>query len=419
MSGFSSRTLLRGKLALESRSWTLKDGSTQSAFRIRIRQKKVKQYAYITCDSQTENAAIEEAFAKYSEFQSKILDGTDIRISRRKLSTFAEQFIEHHSQRVKNGVITPTRLVFIKYHIKLLLEFWEFHKRPDIEDTCELINTDWDKWRRPQKSKTSGRELSASTRKNELDNIRMFFLWMREKNVTETIPQKPEIKVNNRGRRFPAEYYRKVLRAATKSIRETKISRIKFIRINYYHLILVLYGTGMRVLESRNLKWNDISKDGDDTLLYIHGKSKERTIQVPPRVGFYLRRLLEYKKTQDPNYDVVNSHVFSDWQSDKPPNTYNAPVLRKWFVEAGIPNPETLQLTSFRHDFVSRSLIAGVDSLSVAKYVGSSQRMISEVYSHLLTRPLYEIIHRGTPDVALEGRQTTPKFMSKTESENS
>ena len=420
MSGFSSRTLIRGKLALESRSWTLKDGTTQSAFRIRIRQKKVKQYAYITCESQTENAAIQEAHEKFSEYQSSLRDGRDIRESRRRLPNFVSEFLSFHDQRVKNGAITELRLHFLRHHLKTLNRFWEVQKKPDIERLCELIDYEWHKWRQPQKTINTKRPLSSATRKAELNDIRQFYLWLREKGLVDVVPKKPDIKVEHRGTRFPAEYYRKVLRAAAKSSRNGNTPRLRYIYINYYHLILLLYGTGMRVLESRNLRWTDISKDGEDTLLYLHGKNKERTIQVPPRIAFYLNRLRNYKKEQDPDYDDQVSFVFSDYGSMEPPKKYNAQVLREWCENAGMPQPlrSKIQFTSFRHDFVSRSLINGVDSLSIAKYVGSSQRMIERVYSHLLTRPLYEIIHKGTPEDALRGRQTTPKFMDKGKTEN-
>jgi len=132
---------------------------------------------------------------------------------------------------------------------------------------------------------------------------------------------------------------------------------------------------GCRPGELRELKWEHLDADYSRAVYLehktAHSTGKPRVIYFPPRAQALLRK---YRKTSESEFVFVN-HRSKPW-------TKNAIVQRMDSLR------ETTGLDcviyNYRHTWITRALLAGVDIATVAVLSGhSSVAMIAKTYGHL------------------------------------
>jgi integrase len=133
--------------------------------------------------------------------------------------------------------------------------------------------------------------------------------------------------------------------------------------------------TGARPGELRELKWEHVAADFTRAILPEHKTArktgKPRVIYFPARAQ---KLLCGYKKVSESDYVFLN-HRRKPW-------TKNAVVCRMKALrkETGLE----LVAYHYRHAWITRALVSGVDVATVAELSGHSDiQMIAKVYGHL------------------------------------
>jgi integrase len=399
------------KLALIQRFRETADGRISSVYRARIWQPEIKRYAHLNLAARDEFDAREKAIERYSSLLNDIKNGRDVGFKHRNLQYYIDEFLKLQTQRGADGQITVKRVRVIEHHLASLIRFYEEEKKPKLDELTRLYENKWQDWRSKQKVKLTGKTLSARFRNNELNSHKMFFRWAERNRHLSRLPTIEGLKVKRTNEPFPTEFYQKLLRVSRENIQDATNFRIGWELMNYRYVILLMSGIGCRVAECKNLQWKDIDRRKTGIYLYLHGKDKERTIQIPERVYGHLMDLHKWKVSKVPNYTAEDyPHIFNTYKSPKASNHFAGGVRRRWMKEAGVPNPNDYELVCFRHRFITDALNGGAHSLTIANYCGTSQKMIENTYSGLVATQVYDLVFKNSPDDALS-RNETPKWL--------
>ncbi|QCB62046.1 tyrosine recombinase XerC [Wolbachia endosymbiont of Brugia malayi] len=141
-------------------------------------------------------------------------------------------------------------------------------------------------------------------------------------------------------------------------------------------IIVLLYGTGLRISEALNLKVSDISNES----LIVTGKGdKQRQVFILPVVKMFIQ---EYVKAC-PYLSVNNEaqHLFVGVRGKKLGRTYVANRLQK--IRRMLNLPEIVSPHAFRHSFATHLLQENVDIRFIQQLLGHSSLETTQVYTHL------------------------------------
>ena len=144
--------------------------------------------------------------------------------------------------------------------------------------------------------------------------------------------------------------------------------------------------TGLRPSESLFLEWQDI--DIDKEQIFVRSKNgsplktgKFRVVEIHPSLKTLL---LEWKRQWEQRMTPIGTpHQWVFYYPDHPEQ--RAESFKRSFerarAAAGIPQFRSYDL---RHYFISKAIMSGVDTFTIAKWAGhSSTQMIDQVYGHL------------------------------------
>ncbi|MGL9718265.1 MAG: tyrosine-type recombinase/integrase [Wolbachia sp.] len=138
-------------------------------------------------------------------------------------------------------------------------------------------------------------------------------------------------------------------------------------------IIVLLYGTGLRISEALNLKVSDLSSEN----LIITGKgNKQREVFILPVVK---KCIQEYVKAH-PYLDEAQ-YLFVGVRGKQLKRTYVANRLQK--IRRMLNLPETLSPHAFRHSFATHLLQKDIDIRSIQQLLGHSSLETTQVYTHL------------------------------------
>jgi site-specific recombinase XerD len=141
-------------------------------------------------------------------------------------------------------------------------------------------------------------------------------------------------------------------------------------------VILLLFTTGMRNAEVRNVKLNDFeSRDGMKVLRYIGKGQKLSRVAIHPATGFYLGKYLEWMQEQGrpigpEDYLFQQSKLVSGKTNRVLSHTALGYVVKKWARK--VNNSKRITPHSGRATFISALLQGGEDIYSVAQAVNHS-----------------------------------------------
>ena len=404
--------LIPKRLALIDRVYTNKNASiTTQTYMARLWQSQIKKYSFIKLEATNVHNAKQECFAHWTKHASDINEGRDIGNRHRNLSFFINEFIEHQTLRARNKQITEKRVQVVGHHLVSLTKFSEIEHNPTLDELSRKYEFKWQNYRSTQTAEKTGKILSARYQNNETDSHKQFFRWCVTRRYSSYIPKIDTLKVERTNYPFPVEYYPKLLSVTRESIKNARNPRIAWELMNYRYVIILMAGIGCRVLECKNLRWKDIDVRKNGVFLYIHGKSKERTIQISDRIYGHLMDLRQYKDKNCLDYNSDDfPHIFNTWKSHKATNHYAGEVRRRWMAATGMSDADDYELVCFRHKFITDALNNGAHSLTVASYCGTSQKMIEDTYSGLVDTQVYNLVFKNASQDALS-RNETPKWL--------
>jgi integrase/recombinase XerC len=156
-------------------------------------------------------------------------------------------------------------------------------------------------------------------------------------------------------------------------------------------IILMLYGTGMRLAELMKLKDSNI--DSSACLIKVTGKrQKERIIPYP---GSMNELLFQYKKERDIRLGYT-PEVFFVTEEGKP--VYEKLIYR--VVRENLERVTSLEKKSphvLRHSYATHLLNKGADLNAVKELLGHSNLSATEIYTHTTFSKLNEIYKQAHP----------------------
>jgi len=156
-------------------------------------------------------------------------------------------------------------------------------------------------------------------------------------------------------------------------------------------IILMLYGTGMRLAELMKLKDSNI--DSSACLIKVTGKrQKERIIPYP---GSMNELLFQYKKERDIRLGYT-PEVFLVTEEGKP--VYEKLIYR--VVRENLERVTSLEKKSphvLRHSYATHLLNKGADLNAVKELLGHSNLSATEIYTHTTFSKLNEIYKQAHP----------------------
>ncbi|OAM03033.1 tyrosine-type recombinase/integrase [Wolbachia endosymbiont of Dactylopius coccus] len=141
-------------------------------------------------------------------------------------------------------------------------------------------------------------------------------------------------------------------------------------------IIVLLYGTGLRISEALSLKVSDVSSEN----LIITGKGgKQRQVFILPVVKKCIQEYI--KACPYLGIDDEAQYLFVGVRGKKLGRTYVANRLQK--IRRTLNLPEILSPHAFRHSFATHLLQENVDIRSIQQLLGHSSLETTQVYTHL------------------------------------
>jgi site-specific recombinase XerD len=175
-----------------------------------------------------------------------------------------------------------------------------------------------------------------------------------------------------------------------------------------YRLALTLLAdTGMRVGELRHMTWPDI--DFDRNLLHVRPKGDWKPKSGDQRaipMSIRTRTLLERLDRQGPR--VVSARVTRDHPAvgRQLSERRLLQALKRIVAELGLPG----HLHTFRHAFISRSLMSGIAEAIVREWLGHVDRDVLKLYTHIASAASQAAMRRLAtgPEGSPDGSDPTP-----------
>lgn len=153
-------------------------------------------------------------------------------------------------------------------------------------------------------------------------------------------------------------------------------------------LFLLLFNYGLRISECLAIQWNDFKADGlhidrsacvknDSHKVLFTTPKTANSIRVYPLLDV-LKPYIEELKPNLPRKGFVFKSV------GEAPIMGQSSVRRKSVLYANAAEVKVIKLHEFRHSCVSNLLMHGMPPRIVAKWVGDTESMVLNTYSHLL-----------------------------------
>lgn len=307
----------------------------------------------------------------------------------------AEEVDRYETARVEKGIVTKSNWAYRKLVLfKYLTEFLGTMQINAIP--TQKIEDYWE-WRmayhtvEENKKKPGGWNLKApSYDALEVDamTLRRVFRWAEDKNWIDKkdIPkiENPLNRTQRRRAYFSWEEYEKIRNYMKPWINRPKTEAQKYARKRLRYRVMLTMNTGLRTVESANLRWKDVDvyvdSDGEKFCrLSVHGKRKMREAISDIRMYSLLMDWKDECKWTEPD-----DFVFSITKGKKATmdDRVFGPLLRELDLEED-KFGQNRTLTSLRHSYATHQIINNkIDVVLLAKNMGTSVEMIERHYGH-------------------------------------
>lgn len=226
------------------------------------------------------------------------------------------------------------------------------------------------------------KQLKISSIKRKISAIKQFFKFLHREEIIDEDPTKFVHQPKSR-RPLPKIVDKNIierLRNATLSLEGPEDLRADLI-------LLLLYGSGLRVSELISLKRNSFI---EEKFIRVFGKgSKERIVPISPAVMPLAADWIALCKlsiwlfpSNNPEKHITRQRVFQ--------------ILKKLASLSGV-DLEKISPHVLRHAFATHILDNGADLLSVKKMLGHQDISTTEIYTHVTSKRLREIVEKCHP----------------------
>ncbi len=291
---------------------------------------------------------------------------------------------EWHTWLATNKRFSAHTLKAYEKDLRHFLSFIEKHqeRNPDINMLEKFDIKDFRAWLAERKSKNYSMRSSARA----LAVIKNFFRWLdNEKNIKNTAVfsiRTPKIE-KTLPKALP-------VLGASEAVEKIKtLAKDAWIGKRDTLLLLLLYGSGLRISEALSLKRGNI--ENKDAIIICGKGNKERMVPILPLISKYL---LEYLAAC-PFPLTVNDILFVG-QRGKP---LDAAVfqarLRTLRRQLGLPESATPH--AFRHSFATHLLSEGVDLRSIQQLLGHASLSTTQIYTKIDAGRLKEAYSKAHP----------------------
>ena len=160
-------------------------------------------------------------------------------------------------------------------------------------------------------------------------------------------------------------------------------------------MLEVMYGCGLRVSETCEMKVDDIVADGE--LLRVMGKgSKERLVPIGGAAGRALTAYLGGARGALTRGNLAETHLFVTRLGRAFTRQGVFKVIRERAAAVGIP-ADRISPHVLRHSFASHLLANGADIRAIQELLGHADISTTQVYTHVDTARFMEMHRRYHP----------------------
>lgn len=157
------------------------------------------------------------------------------------------------------------------------------------------------------------------------------------------------------------------------------LSRVR--NIKHKALLMLLYGSGLRIGEALSLKITDVDSNRMQIRVYKgKGKKDRYTLLGESTLNVLRQYFLKYKPKE---------YLFEGQFGGKYSQTSARNVLNKYLKETGVSTKGGLH--SLRHSFATHLLESGTDLRYIQELLGHASSKTTEIYTHVSTRDLQNI----------------------------
>ena len=237
------------------------------------------------------------------------------------------------------------------------------------------------------------RKNNATTRNSKLHSIKIFFNYLQQSEIIE--PKNNPIK----GMAFVKEdiqiqtFNENHIQQMLNYYRRIKERTRAYYAYRNYTIIVFLLGTGARLGEMINLKWNDV--DLINGVITVFGKKREQSsIPITEKL---VKELSEFRIFSQKHFGELSDYVFpADRKNDKMSVDAAKSIFRQLKKDLAFKDVR-LSAHTFRHTFAKMYLMSGGDLFSLQKMLRHRQIAMTQRYVNLFGTELRKLNNQHNP----------------------
>ena len=358
---------------------------------VRISTPNSTGYKTISTKTTNKSEAIRFAFNEYDKLNNIVQSGGVLQS--RTYKDIVDEWGKNRTNsynpksKSKDRTVEYVKLYSVDFFGKMMIDKI---KSKDFHEYCDWRNVNYKK-----------KQPTVDTINRELTSIRSVFKYSYQRGYISEMVTIQKLKTNGVSRRstFNLTEWKKITTGMRKWVKEGKSLgkyRDRFILQQY---VLLMSNSGIRVGEMRDLKWEDVTsystRDGDDVILKVKGKTGLREAVLNPGSERSLQRLFDLRKEElDGVKPSPNEYVFLSRKTGKQYTTFKT-SFNSMLKYCGIElEKDGLNRTiySLRHFYGTQRLKGNISPYILAKQMGTSVEMIEKHYSHVLTKDRIKLI---------------------------
>jgi site-specific recombinase XerD len=409
----------------------LRDHKTGPCYYARFKvsnPKSANSQRYITESLRTDNFhhAVEVARTRYAEIT--LLERENKFVKTESVAVNIEKFMRDYEHGVQQGRGSHSKSMLVSY-TKTVDKYWrEYIGHLDLRTLTWDHMNDYEKWRqdyyliRKKKGKKvhPNAKMTASKRtiESEINNFKAFLRWCSIKGMysgTALDFKFKNLQGKNKRSAFTTQQWTTLTgymrrKAWTTVGRRGNDSRL----IRYRHMlkayVLFMKNTGLRVGESRHLRWMDVEfvSNNDSSKCFVrvkvlreNSKTRKGSVVVGTEGAYKaLSDWYAYRKATE-NFTDKGDLVWCD-QDGKGINDFRE-GFNTLITDAGVrldASGQKLTIYSLRHTYITEQLKSGVPVYTIASNCNTSVAMIEQYYSDARSQDFEQSLTEGYRRVA-------------------
>jgi len=378
---------------------------------------------YITESLRTNDLETAKEIARTRYAEISLMESQGKVIKTETVSNEMSKFIEEYKKGLENNLGSYSKSMFTSYR-KTIVRYWkEYIGHLDIKNVNWDHINDYESWRqnyyKEKKKKgiklhgNSKTQASNRTIESEINNFKTFLRWCSIKgsyfgNALEYKYKNANEK--NKRSAFTTQQWTKLTGYMRRnSWLEVGVRGNDSRLIRYRHMlkayVLFMKNTGLRVGESRKLRWSDVElvQDRDPSknfirikILKANSKTRRNSISIGNEGAYNsIKDWNEYRKSIE-NFIQPNDYIWCDIDGR------NIMHFREGFnsliKNAGVEldaSGNKLTCYSLRHTYITEQLKDSVPIYTIASNCNTSVAMIEEYYSDARNKDFEEVLTKG------------------------